>query len=39
MLDDIRYGRGQRDEALKPWASAHAGKWGQLTSLEKWMKN
>jgi len=22
-----------------PWASAHKGKWGQLTPLEKWMKN
>ena len=21
------------------WASAHNGKWGQLTPLEKWMKN
>jgi len=22
-----------------PWASAHRGEWGQLTPLEKWMKN
>jgi len=21
------------------WASAHRGRWGQLTPLEKWMKN
>jgi len=21
------------------WASAHRGKWGQLTPLEKWMEN
>jgi len=24
---------------LSPWASAHRGKRGQLTPLEKWMKN
>ena len=23
---------------LGPWASAHRGKWGQLTHLEKWIK-
>ena len=23
----------------EPWASTHRGKWGQLTPLEKWMKN
>jgi len=24
---------------LSAWASAHRGKWDQLTPLEKWMKN
>ena len=24
---------------IGPWASARRGKWGQLTPLEKWMKN
>ena len=27
------------DLASWAWASAHRGKWGQLTPLEKWMKN
>ena len=25
--------------SIFPWASAHRGRWGQLTPLEKWMKN
>jgi len=32
----LREGLGRRTGA---WASAHRGKWGQLTPLEKWMKN
>ena len=29
----------RRCERCKARASAHRGKWGQLTPLEKWMKN
>jgi len=28
-----------REDSLVAWASAHRGKRGQLTPLEKWMKN
>jgi len=27
------------NQPLQAWASAHRGKWGQMTPLEKWMKN
>jgi len=38
------WGEGQQtpspwQQAPSLWESAHSGKWGQLTPVEKWMKN
>ena len=30
---------GEGQQTPSPWESAHSGKWGQLTPVEKWMKN
>ena len=36
--DAARFEPPSRLQRVHTWASAHRGKWGQLTFLEKWMK-
>jgi len=38
-IKDVHTERGGAEEEVRPKASAHRGKLGQLTALEKWMKN